>query len=95
VPVGEDFGFVTAEAFASGKPVITCRDSGEPARLVQDGRTGFVCPPRPDEIADRIDRLAADPSGAIAMGVRARESAAVPTWEEIGRRLLAELARAR
>jgi len=93
VPVEEDFGFVTAEAFASGKPVITCRDSGESARLVLDGRTGFVCKPRPAEIAERIDRLASDRSEAIAMGVRARSSAVFPTWDEIAGRLLAELER--
>jgi glycosyltransferase involved in cell wall biosynthesis len=95
VPAGEDFGFVTVEAFASAKPVITCRDSGEPARLVRDGRTGFVCRPRPEEIAERIDRLAADRSEAAAMGARARTAIALPTWEELGRRLLAELERAR
>jgi glycosyltransferase involved in cell wall biosynthesis len=94
VPAEEDFGFVTAEAIASGKPVITCRDSGEPARLVQDGRTGFVCRPRPGEIAERIDRLAADRSEAAAMGARARASAVFPTWDEIAGRLLAELERA-
>jgi glycosyltransferase involved in cell wall biosynthesis len=75
--------------------VITCRDSGEPARLVRDGRTGFVCRPRPEEIAERIDRLAADRSEAAAMGARARTAIALPTWEELGRRLLAELERAR
>ncbi len=93
VPAEEDFGFVTAEAFASSKPVITCRDSGEPARIVQDGRTGFVCQPRPPEIAERIDRLAANPSEAVAMGVRAKASAVFQTWKEIGRRILAELER--
>ena len=30
-PLDEDYGFVTAEAFASGKAVVTCRDSGGPA----------------------------------------------------------------
>lgn len=91
VPVGEDFGFVTAEAFASGKPVITCRDSGEPARLVRDGRTGFVCPPRPRAIAARIERLAADPGRAASMGRRARESARPPGWDEVAAKLLAAL----
>ena len=95
VPVAEDFGFVTAEAFACGKPVITCRDSGEPARLVRDGQTGFVCDAKPADIAARIDRLAADPPEAAAMGARARETAAFPAWEEIGGRLLAELERGR
>ena len=29
-PLGEDYGFVTAEAFASRKAVVTCTDSGDP-----------------------------------------------------------------
>ena len=44
-PLDEDYGFVTVEAFASRKAVITCRDSGGPAELVEDGVTGFVCEP--------------------------------------------------
>ena len=34
VPKSEDYGFVTVEAFASGRPVITTSDSGGPAELV-------------------------------------------------------------
>ena len=33
-PYDEDYGFVTVEAFASRKAVITCSDSGGPAELV-------------------------------------------------------------
>ena len=44
----EDYGLVTLEAFSSGKPVITCTDSGGPAELVQDGETGFVIEPEAD-----------------------------------------------
>src|SRR5918995_584241 len=46
-PFSEDYGFVTVEAFASRKPVITCRDSGGPAELVEDGINGLVCDPSP------------------------------------------------
>jgi len=41
-PFEEDYGFVTAEAFASGKAVITCRDSGGPAELVEDEKKFVV-----------------------------------------------------
>ena len=34
-PRDGDYGFVTVEAFASRKPVVTCRDSGGPAELVR------------------------------------------------------------
>ena len=47
-PLDEDYGFVTAEAFSSRKAVVTCRDSGGPAELVEDGVTGFVSAPSPE-----------------------------------------------
>ena len=50
-PFEEDYGFVTVEAFASRKAVITCRDSGGPAELVEDGVNGFVCEPTPAALA--------------------------------------------
>ena len=52
-PFEEDYGFVTVEAFASRKAVITCRDSGGPAELVEDGVSGFVCEPTPQSLAAR------------------------------------------
>jgi glycosyltransferase involved in cell wall biosynthesis len=41
-PLDEDYGYVTLEAFLSGKPVITSLDSGGPLEFVEDGRTGVV-----------------------------------------------------
>jgi glycosyltransferase involved in cell wall biosynthesis len=91
LPVREDFGLVTLEAFLSRKPVITCRDSGEPARLVRDGVTGFVCAPKPREIAGRIDALAADPALAKRMGEAGAESVRDVRWDNVATTLLAAL----
>ena len=33
-PLDEDYGFVTVEAFAARKAVVTCTDSGGPTELV-------------------------------------------------------------
>jgi glycosyltransferase involved in cell wall biosynthesis len=41
-PLNEDFGFITPEAFASAKAVVTCHDSGGPVELVRDGQNGLV-----------------------------------------------------
>jgi glycosyltransferase involved in cell wall biosynthesis len=90
-PTGEDYGYVTLEAFRSGKPVITCRDSGEPARFVQDGSTGFVCPPDPSAIAARIDALYADQQLARDMGSRGRASIAHIAWKRVADSLLGAL----
>jgi glycosyltransferase involved in cell wall biosynthesis len=90
-PIREDYGLVTVEAFGSGKPVVTCSDSGEPARLVVDGVTGFICPPDPAAIAARLDRLVADPALAEAMGRRGREVVAPIGWDRVCGRLLGGL----
>jgi glycosyltransferase involved in cell wall biosynthesis len=90
-PLREDFGFVTTEAFASAKPVITCTDSGEPARLVRDGQTGYVCSPEPESLAQAIGKLAASPDRARSLGEYARATADSTTWAEVGRRLLMAL----
>jgi glycosyltransferase involved in cell wall biosynthesis len=79
-PLAEDYGFVTAEAFASAKAVVTCRDSGGPAELVQDGVNGFVCEPTPIALAQALNRLMADRALAERLGSAARESARALQW---------------
>jgi glycosyltransferase involved in cell wall biosynthesis len=79
-PVNEDYGFVTLEAFRSGKAVLTCTDSGGPPELVEDGRTGFVVEPTAEALAARLDALAADRSVAERMGEAARQAGAPHTW---------------
>jgi glycosyltransferase involved in cell wall biosynthesis len=81
-PLNEDYGFVTLEAFRSGKPVVTCLDSGGPTELVEDGRTGYVVEPAAQALADRLDLLATDRSVAERMGEAARETAARHTWAQ-------------
>jgi glycosyltransferase involved in cell wall biosynthesis len=91
VPRHEDLGLITLEAFACGKPVITCSDSGEPARLVADGENGFVCAPDAREIGARISLLAAEPDRARVLGERGRLVAARIAWRPIAGRLMAAL----
>ena len=91
VPLREDFGLVTLEAFLSKKPVITCLDSGEPANIVRHGRSGFVCSPSPREIASRLDYLYENPEVARAMGKEGFESIQHITWENVGLKLLKAL----
>ena len=67
-PQQEDFGFVTVEAFASRKAVVTCHDSGGPAELVEDGVTGAVCDPTPAALATALRRLHEDRTAAVRMG---------------------------
>jgi len=87
-PFQEDYGFVTAEAFASRKAVVTCRDSGGPTELVQDGVTGLVCDPTPDALGRAMRRLVDDPALAERMGSAAHEAGARLTWPETVRQLV-------
>jgi glycosyltransferase involved in cell wall biosynthesis len=87
-PFQEDYGFVTVEAFASHRPVITCRDSGGPAELVKDGVNGFICEPTPDSLGKAMRRLIDDPLEATRMGEAAFEAGARLTWAETVRQLI-------
>jgi glycosyltransferase involved in cell wall biosynthesis/GT2 family glycosyltransferase len=70
MPLREDFGYVTLEAFASACPVLTCTDAGEPAHIVRNGETGFVVAPAPVEIAAALDWFWDNRREARRMGER-------------------------
>jgi len=86
-PYQEDYGLVTIEAFASGKPVITCTDSGGPAELVSASGAGLVVPPDPDSIALSLEKIMSDASLAEKMGQQAIAYAAKINWEDTVKRL--------
>jgi glycosyltransferase involved in cell wall biosynthesis len=88
-PVQEDYGFVTVEAFASRKAVVTCRDSGGPAELVTDGVHGFVCDPTPVALAGALRQLSDDRGAAERMGAAAFDAGAERNWADTVRRLTA------
>jgi glycosyltransferase involved in cell wall biosynthesis len=90
-PEREDLGLVTLESFQSGKPVITCNDSGEPARIVEDGRTGFVCRPDPAHIGASLEHLAYNRDRAAEMGRAGRTVIAGITWTKVADALCAAL----
>ena len=71
---------MTAEAFASSKAVITCRDSGGPAELVQDGVTGLICEPTAQSLGAALRRVMTDPAAAKRMGEAAFDEGATRNW---------------
>jgi glycosyltransferase involved in cell wall biosynthesis len=87
-PVREDYGFVTVEAFASRKAVVTCADSGGPAELVRDDDSGVVCEPAPASLAIGIARLIDDRAFAERLGAAGASRVAGMTWDAVVRRLL-------
>lgn len=84
----EDYGLVTVEAFASGKAVVTCTDSGGPAELVRHDANGLVSDPVPAALGAAIGRLTADRALAERMGTEARRTADGITWPRTLARLL-------
>lgn len=88
VPVREDYGYVTLEAFKSGKPVITCVDSGETLEFVKHGKSGLVCTPDVESVARAMETLCSDRSNAAKMGLKGRESIEHITWDKVAEKLL-------
>lgn len=88
VPLNEDYGYITLEAFKSKKPVITCVDSGEPTFFVKDTINGFICKPDPKEIAKKIEFLYDNRDKAKEMGEHGYHSIAHITWENVAKELL-------
>lgn len=73
LPVDEDsYGYVTAEAMLSSKPVVTTTDAGGVLQLVQDGRTGLVTQPDARALAAAMSTLALDLDLARTLGATAR-----------------------
>ena len=80
-PHDEDYGFVTLESFASGKPVITAKDSGGVLDFVENGKNGVIAEPHPEAIAHAINSLL-DQSlySKLTDGL---EAISFASWEEI------------
>jgi glycosyltransferase involved in cell wall biosynthesis len=79
----EDYGFVTVEAFASRKAVVTCRDSGGPLEFVHDGIEGYVTEPTPSALAAALASIAADASLACRMGEAGWRAVSGLTWPAV------------
>jgi len=88
VPFGEDYGFVTVEAFASQKAVVTCSDSGGPVELVRDGQSGLVCEPTAASLASALAQLMEDRALSERLGRNAAAQVAAMSWPEAVKRLV-------
>lgn len=87
-PADEDYGYIALEAFLSGKPVVTCTDSGGPLEFVVDGETGRVTAPDGAAVGDAAAALLAAPTTARAMGASGCETVRGITWDGVVAALL-------
>ncbi len=87
-PMREDYGYVTLEAFASAKPVVTCRDSGEAAAIVRATMAGYVCPPDPQVLGEHFDMLWQDRERTMALGHAGHAWVTRLSWRAVVDRLV-------
>lgn len=83
VPLREDYGYVTVEAFRSGKPVITCSDAGEAAILVENELTGLVVLPNPKSLAQAFERLFLDRALQAVLSAAAMAKGHTISWDNV------------
>jgi glycosyltransferase involved in cell wall biosynthesis len=86
LPGDEDsYGYSTLEAAHASKATITTNDSGGVLEFVQDGDSGFVVEPDPEELAIVFDRVFRDRHLAASVGASAsrRIDELGITWERV------------
>ncbi len=92
----EDYGYGTLEAFASAKPIITCRDSGGPLEFVQHDVNGLITEPTSDSISQAVNKLYEDKALARRLGQHARKDVEALSllgdqWDDVVNGLLSPL----
>ncbi len=88
IPYREDYGFITAEAFFSAKPVLTFEDSGGAKELVRNGENGLVLPPTEESLAEAMNYLLSHKERAEEMGREAEKIKSWLSWERVSQRIL-------
>ena len=74
IPFQEDsLGYVTMEAFAAARAVVTADDSGGLLEIVKHDGTGMVCQPTALSLAQAFDRLSDGATLARELGAAARD----------------------
>ncbi len=82
----DTFGQVILEAQASGLPVVAVAEGG-PAGLIEQRRTGILCPPVASALASALIELAAAPGLRAALGTTAAATVRSRTWDRALRQL--------
>lgn len=90
-PLDEDYGYVTLEAFLSGKPVITCRDAGGVLEFVTDEVNGYVCDAEPESFGEKMNKLWGNKDECKKMGSEGFQSVKDISWDHVVKKLTQSL----
>lgn len=90
-PKDEDYGFITIEAFKSGKPVVTTNDSGGVLEFVRHEKNGLVFSPNPEEIGKGISQLLAEDSTIKSYGLNGLDTVKNINWAYVIEKLTATI----
>lgn len=82
-PFDEDYGYVTLEAFAAQRPVVTASDSGGVLEFVEADGTGLVGAPTAEGIGEAMRRLAESPALASRLGQAGYDKTREITWDGV------------
>ena len=82
-PFDEDYGFVTLEGLSSGKPIITCTDSGGVLEFVRDEDNGLIVEPVEAAVARAANRMLEDEVLYAQLVAGARRSEFSMNWDEV------------
>lgn len=83
-PLDEDYGYITLEAFLSGKPVITAPDAGGPLEFVRHNVNGLVLDCGDPAAAGRaIEELVKDKPRCASMGRAGADCIAHISWDTV------------
>ncbi|MCB0328176.1 MAG: glycosyltransferase family 4 protein [Bdellovibrionales bacterium] len=94
-PHNEDYGYVTLEAFASGKPVLTAHDSGGVLEFVHHEQNGLILEPTIDAFGHAANRLVENKPFAEELGKNGKafieKEFSGAGWDRVIERLLSPL----
>ena len=82
---------VAQEMMASGLPLVELNGPSVTSELGQSGERAELVDPRPDAVADALERILDDREAAAAMAERARAFVEERTWERAGAQVEAAL----
>lgn len=87
-PYDEDYGFVTYEAAASRKPIVSTNDSGYVCSVIKSSNSGVIVNPNPASIAEGFQKLMEDTSFYDGI-VKNTFSLEMPgSWVDVARELI-------